>query len=464
MYKKLLIIAAMFIIVRLLIILAYKDTYYYYGMVSSQFAIAEAAYHGHWFSQDKMLVTAVRKEALKNNRYIPIEDWKDYQGSGNYTTFPAQDLPGFGYLIAFTSKYFSHKLTSKYAFAVQIILELISVLIFIYCISLVLGARIAFLSGLIYVLSYPFIWPIASQPMRDIFVMAIYSFCIAAFFIFSRKNDTFSYLTAYFLVAMSSVLLWVRPFGYYFFFMISPLIFFIRNKSALSRLMFFIIVIISPVLIFGYQFKQFNVKHYGVADTHFLGRTLWEGMGNVKDNPYGFVLDDGALVPWVKNFYKKDVEYSSPEMNKVLGDYALKVIREDPVFYFRTIIVRCKAILKCPLHLIYTTPLPQVTLEKSGLSLMEYMKQYPKDFVYSVFNGLAGIIFFYLGLIFAFLMFISLKDIRLKLVILVSPLLYTLTAQILIHFEPRFLATGAWVLIVPFAWYIDKMLYSKKRI
>lgn len=305
MYKKLLIIAAMFIIVRLLIILAYKDTYYYYGMVSSQFAIAEAAYKGHWFSQDEYLVKTVVSEASKAKRYIPIEDWKKYPKSGKYTTFPAQDLPGFGYIIALTSKYFDHELTSKYAFAVQIIIEMIAILIFVYCVHMVFGERVAFFSGLLYVFAYPFIWPIASQPMRDIFVMAIYSFCIAAFFIFSRKSDTFSYLATYFLVAMSSVLLWVRPFGYYFFFVISPLIFFIRNKSTLSRLMFFFIVIILPVLIFGYQFKQFNVKHYGVADTHVLGRALWEGMGIVKDNPYGFVLDDGALVPWVKNFYKK---------------------------------------------------------------------------------------------------------------------------------------------------------------
>lgn len=458
MAKKITIIVILFLIVRILTTLAYKDTYYYYGMVANQFEIADASYYGHDFSFDSSLGGNVMSEANKTNRYIPIEDWKNYPRSNHYTTFPAQDLPGFGYLIAWTSKMFSTELTSRYAFAIQIFVELLSLLMFLVCISWVFGNRVAFIAGLLYIFAYPFIWPLASQPMRDIFVIGVYSSCLMAFFLFIKREGVLSCLGVMGLIIVASILLWVRPSGYYFFFITAPFALFFKNKKFSHRIAFVLASFLIPMIIFGYQFKQFNIKYYGVADTSVVGRGMWEGMGIIKDNPYGFVLDDGALVPWVKS-QGYDYAYSSPEMNKLLGSYAKKVIDEDPSYYIKTVLKRIESILILPLSI--SPPFKVKNYGDSELSFYEFYKKYPMSFAYKGIQWFFSLSFFYLGLLFSVLMFKSNKGKRLSLIILLTPFIYSLSVQIPIHFETRGMAVGAWVLVIPFAYYLDKLINSK---
>ena len=467
MRNKLLIIALLFLVVRGLTIYVYEGTYYYYGMVANQFAIAEASYRGQSLSLDEVLVGAVFNAANQNQRYIPIEEWKDYPRSDAYTTFPAQDVPGFGYLIAFTSQLFGDELTSRYAFTLQVLLELVSILLFVYCVSLVFGQRIAFISGLLYIFAYPFIWPVASQPMRDIFVMGVYSFYLTAFFVFAEREGARSFLMPIPLIVIAALLLWVRPSAYYFFFISAPLVLFLKNKDIKARAGFLLVTVLVPLFIFGLPLKAFNVRHYGVADTDMLGRALWAGMGIIKDNPYVFVLDDGALVPWCKS-RGYIVKYASPEMNKILGDYARDVIREDPEFYLRTVLVRAEEIVKGPLGV--STP-RSVGLEykKSGISLLEYVSENRESVIFSALSLKSlladhrfGLLFFHLGWILSSVMFFTVKkDKRLAIAMLVLPLYYTLLTQLPLHFEARYLAAGAWVLILPFAWFVDTLVVSR---
>ena len=52
MGRRLLVVAIALVGVRALTIEAYRGTLYYYGLVAHQFAIADAAYAGHWFAWD----------------------------------------------------------------------------------------------------------------------------------------------------------------------------------------------------------------------------------------------------------------------------------------------------------------------------------------------------------------------------------------------------------------------------
>ncbi|MCL5036305.1 MAG: hypothetical protein M1269_04215 [Chloroflexi bacterium] len=469
MRNKLIIIALLFLAVRILTVFLYKDTNYYYGMVINQFSIAEAMFNGHPLSQDKTLAQAIQLDSNNKMRFIPIEEWKNYPGSGIYTTFPAQDIPGYGYIIAFTSKCFGGELTAKYAFALQVFLEMLSLLIFLYCIFLICGERVSFIAGLIYVFGYPFIWPMASQPMRDIFLMAVYSFYFGAFLIFSRRKSGPAYLAAFFMVAVSALLLWVRPSGYFLFFLVSPLVFFVKNKSMASRVSFFLITILLPVFIFGLPFKSFNIRYYGVSDTDVLGRGMWQGLGIIEDNPYGFVCDDAVLVPWVKS-RGYDVEYSSPEMNKILGEYARKIVREDPVYYLRTILKRVILIVKSPLEL---SPPRSLGIKSSGFfkdfGTLDSIKKHPAPFLYQGFMKfilllimLYAWIFFYCGIIAIIFMLKDLKNSRPEIILLVSPFFYSLAVQIPLHFEVRSMVPAAWVLIFPLAWGITRLMSLRK--
>ena len=104
-----------------------------------------------------------------------------------------------------------------------------------------------------------------------------------------------------------------------------------------------------PWLVFGLPLRRFNLKYYGVADTQAIGRTVWEHMGIVPDNPYGFAMDDAAMLPWIKSHYGRDVEYASPEMNRLLSEYVWTVIRRDPWYFARTVALSCVDMLRTPL-------------------------------------------------------------------------------------------------------------------
>ena len=367
LWPRLAVLAVLFLLVRIATIAAYRDTLYYYGLVSHQFAIAEATYHGHGFAHDAVLSEAAVGAAKREGRFIPLEEWSRFRGSGLYTTFPAADLPGLGYLIAFTSRWLDERLSTRWAHGIQLLVELLSVLTFVCCAALGFGDRTALLAGSCYVLAYPFIWPLASLPMRDIFVMGVYASFIAASFVFLSTAGWRSLLIVGLLIAIGSLLLWVRPHGYYVFLLSLPLAVFVRKRSPGERVAFAALLLLVPWLVFGYPLRLFNLRHYGVPATDAIGRTLWQHMGIATDNPYGFVLKDEAMLPWIKAHYGRDVEYASPEMNRLLGDYARRVIREHPAFYFKTVALSCLEMARTPLD--FVPPFPLVDYSSSGLTL-----------------------------------------------------------------------------------------------
>jgi hypothetical protein len=462
MVRKLLALAVLLVLVRIATVVAYRDTLYYYGMIAHQFGIAEAAHRGHWFAHDPTLSGTALSEAKKQGRYIPLEEWASLQGSGRYSTFPAADLPGLGYLIAFTSRWLDDHLTTRWAMGIQVLVETASVLLFVACAALVFGRRAGLLAGLVYALAYPFIWPIASFPMRDVFVLGVYASFIAATLCFTRMRGERGWLISALLLAGGSALLWVRPHGYYFFLVLVPLLVFVRGRSLGERAAFALLLVVVPWLVFGHPLRLFNLRYYRVGETDAIGRTLWEHMGIVKHNPYGFVLADEAMLPWVKAYYGRDVEYASPEMNRLLGNYARRVIREDPAFYLKTVALSCLEMAKTPVDLV--PPFPLVEYASSGLSLGDYARAHPLSFGFKIFNRIVLTIFFYGGLFLTLRLAQRCPADRLELAVLMSPLVYNVIVQAATHFESRYMATGAWVLVLPWACGLEGWLARRQRV
>ena len=461
MGRKLLALAVLLVAVRVATVFAYRETLYYYGMISHQFGIAEAAYRGHWFAHDATLSGEALNEAKRQGRFIPLEEWGRLPASGRYSTFPAADLPGLGYLIAFTSRWIDDHLTTRWAMGIQVVVEMASVLLFVAGAALVFGRRAGLLAGLVYVLAYPFIWPIASLPMRDVFVLGTYASFIAATLGFARARGGRVWLFSALLLAGGSALLWVRPHGYYFFLVIVPLVALVRRRSPRQRAAFALLVVAVPWLVFGHPLRLFNLRYYGVGGTDAIGRTLWEHMGIVKDNPYGFVLADEAMLPWVRAYYGRDVEYASPEMNRLLGDYARRVIREDPVFYLKTVALSCLEMAKTPVD--FVPPFPLVEYAGSGLPLGAYARAHPLSFGFKIFNRIVLTIFFYGGLFLTVRLARRRPADRLELAVLLSPLVYNVIVQAATHFESRYMATGAWVLVLPWACGLEEWLARREK-
>jgi len=454
MSRKLAGLAALFLVTRALTLFAYRDTYYSYGMIASQFAIAEAAYGGHAFSQDAVLASAAMDRAKVNRRFVPIEEWDSLERSGRYTTFPPQDLPGFGYLIATTSRWFGDRLTSRYALAIQVLSELASLLVFVSCVAAAYGQRTAVLTGVAYSLAYPFIWPIASLPIRDIFALGTFASFMGAWFVFLRTRELWSFVASGVLVAIGSVLLWIRPSGYYYGAGLALLTLFAGWRSVRARVGLMALLILVPWLTFGYPYRHFNLRHYGTEDPDFLGRVLWVHMGIIKDNPYGFVQRDDALVKWVRQHHGVDVDYGSPQMNRLLGDYAREVIRNDPGYFARTLLKRAFDMIRTPLDLV--PPFPVAEFAGSGMRLPEYARAYPGSFTYRVLNRAALTVFFYGGLVLTLRLARTRRAHWLDLAVLMSPLAFTVAVQLPTAFEQRYMATGAWVLVLPWAHSLDE--------
>jgi hypothetical protein len=447
MGRKLAAIALVFLLVRALTVFAYRDTLYYYGMITHQFAIADASYSGHGFAHDPVLSGGALEEANRQGRHIPLEEWSRLPRSGRYVTFPAADLPGFGYLIAWTSRAAGGALTTRYALGVQVLVELLSVALFTLCAARAFGGRVALVSALVYVLAYPFIWPVASLPMRDVFIMGTYAAWIAAVFLFLCHPQPRLVAAIVALLALGSLLLWVRPHGYYFGVVLLPLVLWSRERSVRARAVFALALVLVPWLAFGRPLREFNLRHYGVAETDALGRTLWQHMGIAQPNPYGFTLPDQGMLPFIRERFGKDVEYASPEMNRLLGDYARRVIREDPLYYLKTVALACGEMLKTPVD--FVPPFPIVEYASSGLSALDYARAHPFAFAFKAFNRVFLAVFFYGGLLLAVRMARASKDARLPLAVLLSPLAYAVLVQAATHFESRYMATAAWVLVLP---------------
>ncbi len=458
--RSLLLIAALFLLVRVATIVAYRDTLYYYGMVAGQYGMAEAAYQGRWFQHDHALSGTALREAIRQGRHIPIEEWREIPRSGRYTTYPAVDLPGYAYIIAFTSRWFDDHLTARYALAVQVAVELASLLLFAGCVSLVLGVGVARLTGLVYVFGYPFIWPIVSQPMRDVFVLGAYTTFIAATFVFLRARGSRSWLVSAVLLGVGSTLLWVRPHGYYYAAVLVPLVLVARSRPFRARVGFAAMLILIPWLVFGYPLRLFNLRHYGVPQTYSVGLALWQQLGIVPGNRYGFAKSDEALVPWVKAHHGKDLPYGSPEMNRLLGEYALRVIREDPGYYLQSLSLTLLEIAKTPLDLI--PPFPLVEFSSSGLGLLEFAQRHPGSFAYKVVNRVLLTAFFYGSLLLAIRLVWRRPGQRLEILILLSPFLYTAMAQAGVVFTARYMAMGAWALVLPVACGLDELLARRR--
>jgi len=434
--------------------------FYYYGMVSNQYAIAEAAFNGHFNSEDFGLKKAVRTEAFERGRPTPIEEWKNYPKTGKYTTFPAQDLPGYGYIIAYTSRWFGGELTSRYAFAVQLAAEFAAMMSLAACAGAMLGGRAALRFGLFYIFLFPFIWPLAFQPMRDIFNFAVASFGVAAFFVYSRGKGSGSFCGAAALLILSSLLLWVAPRDYYFIFLLAPAAFFAADRTLASKAAFAALCVAVPAAVFGVPYRNFNMAHYGTPDTATIGRGLWEGMGIVDENKYGFKLDDSAMLPFLKERGYENVSYGSPEMNRLLGEHAISVIKEDPGFYLKTILVRSIQTARNPLPMFYQQRNPR---SESGLSYSEYVRKNPFDAAMGIAQNAWALAVFHLGLIFSAAMIFARRGRRAETFVFVFPVWYLLATTLPLHFEARYMAAGAPALIAPLLWGAGAALGKLKR-
>lgn len=449
MRGRLLWVLAAFLVVRALTVWAYQKnaTLYYYGQISGQFAIADAWWQGHEFSEDRVLSAAACRTAESEGRFVPLEEWETLPRSGEYKTFPAVDLPGYGYIIAWTSRLFGDRLTARYAMVGQVLAEAAGVAAFTVAVMLLAGGGIGMWSGLLYSLAFPVIWAQASLPMRDIFAVPIMALVLLALAIFrSKVARERIWIPAALLIA--ALLLWVRPSAYFVFIFVAPLVLLTPGRTWRERLACAALFVAIPLLVFGLPQKRFNAKYYGTTNTHFLGRSLWEGLGIVKDNQYGLRLDDEALTPWLESRGHR-VEYASVEMNRLLGEYVGEVLRKDPMLFVRALGLRLVAFAERPLD--FTPPRPFPRPGEAAASPSRAALRDPVGFFYAVCSRTAPLLG-WTGMAAAVAWLMLRREDWWAILSLQTPFLYAVGSVMPLNYEPRYGAAGAWSLLAALAW------------
>jgi hypothetical protein len=109
---------------------------------------------------------------------------------------------------------------------------------------------------------------------------------------------------------------------------------------------------------------------------------------------------------------------------------------------------------RAPLELV--PPFSVAAYSGSGLTMREYARSYPSDFAFRLLGRLAVVIFFYGGIGLTIAMFLRRPGRMSELLVFISPLVYTIVVQLPTAFEQRYMATGAWVLVLPWALAIDR--------
>lgn len=447
MAKKLALLALLFLVVRAGTIALYSHhrTYYYYGQVAGQFAIAEAKWDGRDFAFDRTRERAAEDLAARERRFVPFSEWRTLP-KGEYETFPALDLPGYGYLMTWTSRICGDELTSTWAFVAQILAECAGLLLFAWSAGRLISPRVGLLAGLGYVLAYPMIWPQASQPMRDVFFVPILTLVLIAFTMFriASKRERIAIPLA---IGIASILLWVRPSAYFVFFFVVPLAMLTPGRSIRARALFAACLVAIPVALYSIPVRAFNERHYGTSDLHFLGRGLWEGMGIIPDNPYGFALDDRVLVEWVRS-RGVDAPYGTVEMNKALSDYVFEVLRKDPAYYLKTLAARAIVFAKTPLDFVPPRAVPM--RDKATMSVFAYAWADPIGYFYNLLS-IYAFAFLWIGVPATVVWLLRERSRWWEILVLNVPLIYTFCAFFPLNHEPRYMAAGAWCVLTVFA-------------
>ena len=462
--KQLLWILGLFLATRLIFVTTFNwfNGPYHHEMVLYQFLIADAKWHGHDFAYDRNFIGPLVQKSEATHRTIPIEEFDQFERNPHWERFPARDLPGYGYLIYYTSKLFGDKLSSRYAFAIQIGLELASLLLFVSCVSTLLSPGTAFLFALVYLIGFPFIQLIAGQAIRDMFGVFIYALLTwtLSYFAFARKLPRSFYPMAGAIISLSAALLWFRPGAYYYFVLVAGVAVLAFRRRWWERAVFAAAVLVASQVFFSLPFADFNQRHYGVRDTKFIAWGLWGGLGTVKDNPYGFVFGDRDLLAWAKNrIPDPNLQLGDIRINQLAWDYAIGVLKKDPLLFFKAVWARAGMLATTPLSFDYWQSL--VWRGPTGLSPWEYIQAHPRDFLHYGFR-IYGRVFFYSAL--ACLLGMVIWSYRrgrdpVFLCILTLPLAYHLVQFFLYIPERRHFLSGAWVLCLPLAWALDQALH-----
>lgn len=244
----------------------------------------------------------------------------------------AHDMPGHGILLAGT-----WWLTGIYDF---IFIQLIQILIDSFmclCVRWItlqfFNEKIAVFSCLFYALYPPQAW-LSVLPMRD--VWGVFGVILSTVFVLKYlKNEKIRNLFLAGIITGLSV--YFRPILQFFpFFLGGSLLF----TKGIKKSIFSIVIMMCGVFIVLLPWVIRNYYHFNkiILSRTVLYQSMWQGFGEFR-NPFGAVNNDEVTIEQMRKEGFKG-RPGSPEFDEFIKPKVIKVIREHPFWYLKTVLRR----------------------------------------------------------------------------------------------------------------------------
>ena len=444
------------LIIRLLMLSQLHHASFESGRMISQAEMARNLINGNGLKRNAAFMREVstrQKDGTEEERLVDLED-VPLPKEERWISRVSTDTPGYAFLLAGSWKLFGKK-RYIYVQVIQVLIDTFMIFLIFQIGNNFFNWQIGFLASCFYALYLPQA-RFAVAANRD--TWATFA-VIISLYLLSRmiKNNHSKRWIYYILVGLViGLFAWLRPTLTFIPIFIGGALFF---KDGIKECLLAVVASMFVVFItFLLPFMMINYRDFGRPFVGCFGQALWEGMGHVGENKYGFVLDDGKAYEWAKN-HGCEYEYGTPEYDDFLKKSAIKVIKQDPLFYWGTVIRRFpKAIF-----LTNQYGFPEMGYgefkRRTGGGLKEFLLKHPFQFFYKAFRRVAEGLLAIIALIG---FWISRKNWRQNLLLAVFPL-YFIAVHVPLHVESRFILPGTPPYLI-FAAVVVYAVYKKTKV
>lgn len=285
------------------------------------------------------------------NRLINYDEIKNINFGFPQEFFPVNDTIGYGIILGLL-----WKLTGTFSFfdiqLLQIIMYVIVLLLYYQTCFLLFGNFFtAFCCSIAQLFFFPLLW-LNVQPVRDIWAYygsVILLYGIVQFLLqFKRK----SWIIIVLCSLLFSIYQYIRPSVFLVLITLSLASFlYALHVKQIKKIIYMLLVAWSVNGIFFWlPFCAYNMHAYSRLFVGPVGQDLLEGLGEFE-NPWNYHLCDRWLAKYIGEKYC--VKYGTPEFDDAAKQEFDAAFKENPLFYFATIVRRIPQIILPALPWVY---------------------------------------------------------------------------------------------------------------
>jgi len=460
--RLLLLVVGFALFVRALAFFAFSDSFYNTSRLIPQFSVAHNLLTENGQSVDTKFIEKSGKYVNELQRLVPFEELLNRFSTGKLDANPEiTDTWGMAYITAFFWWVTNSRSYLPMQFF-QIVLDSITILpIFWLTLLLFSKKEIATIAAIAYAVFPSFLF-LSTTLNRDYYSAwgIIWSTYFFVSWVTKADKSIWKLVVASFILSVS---LWLRPtilfvpaiWGIYYYFHH-------RNWKGIKTIVPILVVMFTiEFVVFVLPFSMQYHSKYGEYNfsSGLNGGAFWAGLGEF-DNKYHFVCnDDSAMSRAVELGFPSDGVMYTPEFSRLLKEDAMKIIRQDPMFFAGVLVKRYSFFFfaRPPLGISERS---NIHFARMHLPFMDFVRQYPLEGMEVIVK--AGIALL-LPLCTIALLFFRRKDWK-AILFLIMLWQYPLIVHLPTHLENRYIVPHFFALIIAtscLGYYLSRKIFKK---